>query len=217
MSRTYIAIPGAEFVVAKTSPFLLIPEDTNNWVFPRFIGFQLDAGSIPFGSGGGVLQLKFGGGAFQDLVTGSALYAQTVDKVSYEYIPQYGQIYTLSTYMTGGVYLGLKTADLNTVGGILTSSLNAAGSGYVAGDTGTVNTGDTNAIYTVLTVNAGAVVTYAITSPGGSGYSVANAVATTAGGAQAGIGTGFKINILSIAPGNGNLVVVLHYAKYGVV
>ncbi len=82
-------------------------------------------------------------------------------------------------------------------GAILTTSLNTGGDDYAVGDTGTIATGDGLATYEVLTVLAGAVVTYMLHSRG-SGYDVTNGVATATGGIQPGVGTGFLVNILSI-------------------
>lgn len=99
--------------------------------------------------------------------------------------------------LSGGVETG------GTKGPIATSILHAAGggSGYVIGDTGTVNGGRDLATYVVDTVNTGAVVTYHLVSLG-TGYSVATNVATTVGGAQPGVGTGFAIDISTVTPEN---------------
>lgn len=101
-------------------------------------------------------------------------------------------------------------------GPIVTSTLNAGGAAYVVGDTGTID-GDqgpanTPATYVINTVAAitGAVLTYTITN-NEPGYVVANAVTTTTGGAQPGIGTGFKINITSIPAADGTMYVTVYY------
>jgi hypothetical protein len=88
-----------------------------------------------------------------------------------------------------------------TTGIILTATITAAGTGYAANDTGTVNGGTTLATYKVLTVSTGAVATFSITS-GGAGYSTGAGQATTDGGAQPGVGTGFTINVGSVADGD---------------
>ena len=76
-------------------------------------------------------------------------------------------------------------------GVIVTTTLNAGGAGYVVGDTGTINGGNGNAQYVVLTVAAGVVVTYAITNPG-LDYTTGVGIATTS---TSGVGAGFKVNI----------------------
>lgn len=75
--------------------------------------------------------------------------------------------------------------------GIKTSTLGVGGSGYAVGNTFTVNTGTTLATGKVLTVATGVVETYEILTPG-SGYTVADGVATTA---TSGSGTGLTIDI----------------------
>jgi hypothetical protein len=76
---------------------------------------------------------------------------------------------------------------------ISTFALNAAGSGYLVGDTLTVvQTGASGGQVQVSSVGAGGAVTGLTLLAGGSGYVVANGVATTLG-----TGTGCSINILS--------------------
>jgi len=95
----------------------------------------------------------------------------------------------------GGTYTG--TTDLtykiqiDGKNGIKTSTLGVGGTGYAVNDTFTVNTGSVLATGKVLTVNVGVVLTYSILTSG-SGYTVANGVATTA---TLGTGTGLTINI----------------------
>lgn len=97
---------------------------------------------------------------------------------------------------TGGTYI-VDTVD-GAVGAILTSALNAGGSGYAQGDTGTIVGG--TAAYVIDSVNAGAVVTYHLTSAG-SAYSTGTGVATATGGAQAGVGVNFTVDISTVAVG----------------
>jgi hypothetical protein len=82
----------------------------------------------------------------------------------------------------------------------------SSGSGYAVGDTGTINGGNGDATYLITAVGSvtGSVLLagYTITS-GGSGYSVANNVATTPGGAQPGGGAGFEIDITQIGTSGG--------------
>ena len=96
-------------------------------------------------------------------------------------------------------------------GPILTSSLNGGGIGYLPGDTGILSGDSGDATYQVLTVSAGGVVTYAITSEGTS-YYPSSTVSTSPGGAQPGIGTGFTINIGTVAQGDGDAVLTTVYA-----
>jgi hypothetical protein len=96
-------------------------------------------------------------------------------------------------------------------GPIVTATLNAGGTGYVANDTGSIEDGSDDATYQVLTVGAGgAVLTFSVTSPG-TEYTVENGVATARSGAQPGVGTGFKVNITAVQVGDGTVKVVTFY------
>lgn len=103
----------------------------------------------------------------------------------------------------------LLSGTVNLTGGkIATSTINAAGLGYAALDTGAIdNSNNGSATYRVDTVGAlGVVLTYTITNPG-NGYVVSNGLDTTASGA----GTGFKISVTGITKGNGSLVATVLY------
>jgi len=80
---------------------------------------------------------------------------------------------------------------LSLTDGIKTHALGVGGTGYVEGDTFTVDTGTELATGKVLTIDAGVVLTYDILTPG-SGYAVAGGVATTT---TSGEGTGLTIDI----------------------
>src|SRR5574343_95486 len=89
------------------------------------------------------------------------------------------------------------SADANPTvsGAILTSTLNAGGSGYAEGDTGTVDAGNGNATYVVDTVDGGgAILTYTITD-GGTGYVVGGPYDF---GRVTGVGAGASISVDSI-------------------
>lgn len=92
------------------------------------------------------------------------------------------------------------TAPFSAGGVILTSVLNAGGTGYAPGDTGIVGGGNADAVYAVDTVGGGgAVLTYHLTAPG-TGYSAATGVST---GVSTGAGDGgFTVNI-TVSPANG--------------
>jgi hypothetical protein len=97
-------------------------------------------------------------------------------------------------------------------GPIVTSTRGAGGAGYAANDTGTLQDGNFDATYKVLTVDGGgAVLTYSLTAAGSS-YVVANGVTTATGGAQPGAGVGFTINITAVQNGDGTLKVTTFYS-----
>jgi len=82
-----------------------------------------------------------------------------------------------------------------STGPIATHSINAAGTGYSASAVVTVTNGANDATITINTVDTGGeVLTYTILSAG-TACTVATGVATT----YAGAGTGFRINILTVA------------------
>lgn len=109
-----------------------------------------------------------------------------------------------------GLPLQIQGGTYNA-GPILTTTLNAGGSGYAVNDTGTITTGSADATYIVTSIGAGGAVTgYTITS-GGTHYPPATAVATATGGAQPGVGTGFKVNIVTVQIGDGSLEITIFY------
>jgi hypothetical protein len=113
--------------------------------------------------------------------------------------------YLITTAISGsgqGCYLNI-TSIIGGQNGITASNVTSghAGTGYAVGDTGTVTfAGTAAATYIVNTVSSGAVATYSITSVG-QGYIIAGAYVTATGGAQAGVGTGFEIDVSAIGGG----------------
>lgn len=111
------------------------------------------------------------------------------------------------------------TGSMNA-GPIVTATVNAGGTGYAVGDTGTIDSGgsysDGNATYQVTSVNSGAVTGFTVTAAGshyivtGSGTG-GNPMTTTNGGAQPGSGSGFTINVTAVTAGNGTMVVSMAY------
>lgn len=101
-------------------------------------------------------------------------------------------------FIDGGIVSQPYTVQAVGNNGIKTSGINAVGLGYVVGDQFTVNGGGVLAVGQVLAVDGfGGVTNYALLNLG-QGYSVAAGVATTA---TSGVGTGFKINILTLFNG----------------
>jgi hypothetical protein len=100
-------------------------------------------------------------------------------------------------------------------GGIAsTFSINAAGTNYVIGDTlrstGQVE-GCDDMLVTVTNVSAGAVTAYTVTNVGVGGFLPAETVAFANVAPQSGIGTGFVLNVDTVVPGNGSVIVTLDY------
>lgn len=116
-------------------------------------------------------------------------------------------------FLTGldNINIKLRAASLYNAGPVLSATINAAGTGYAVNDTGTINGGTADATYQITSIGAaGAVTGFAITS-GGTKYVTGNGIATTDGGAQPGVGTGFKVNITAVEAGDGSLKVVTYY------
>jgi hypothetical protein len=96
-------------------------------------------------------------------------------------------------------------------GPIANTTLGASGSGYAAGDTGTITQGANDATYVITSVGALGVVTSFMITASGNQYVVANGVATATGGAQPGAGIGLTVNITAVTLGDGTLKVVSYY------
>jgi hypothetical protein len=151
--------------------------------------------------GGTVVQLRGGGGSSSPWTRPAGWVA--IPSIAPGSEVMYGLV---AVYNNEGNYLALC---VNGLGAIATSSKGSGGSGYAVNDTGTIAAphGGTVATYKVLTVDGGgAVLTYSITAAGLQ-YAVANGVATATGGAQAGVGTGLTLNVLTVTHGGGYHVV----------
>lgn len=77
-------------------------------------------------------------------------------------------------------------------------AINAGGTGYALGDTGTINGGVYPQSYSVSGVSGGAVTGITLTENGGGGYSTGTNIATTRGLTQPGSGTGLTVNITAV-------------------
>lgn len=88
----------------------------------------------------------------------------------------------------------IDASALYPAGQIATATLGAGGTGYVVGNTVSVNTGGGNAILTVASLSGSAVATFTITY-GGTGYATGTGIATTA---ITGTGAGFTVNITAL-------------------
>ena len=110
-----------------------------------------------------------------------------------------------------GQPISISASENPTVSGaILTSSLDAGGSGYAEGDTGTVVGGDDNATYIVDTVDGGgAILTYTITA-GGTGYIPTDYVLAT----TTGVDVGGRIVVDSIDPQTPDMEATFTVAYY---
>src|SRR6185369_10971544 len=202
-----VSLTAAQIKALNATGITIVPAplDTQVLIPCGPLAVYLDAGTNAFAANGGNLVLNYGTNTGNPWsVVADTILTQTADGFAMALLALQNDV--LSKY-AGLALILTASADL-ALGPIRTSSKNAGGSGYVANDTGTVDGGDDDAAYTVLTVSAGAVVTYSLTA--GTGYATGTAVTTTPGGGQAGVGTGFKVNILTVG-GNGTMRVSLPY------
>jgi hypothetical protein len=113
--------------------------------------------------------------------------AAGVATTNYQPKPATGSGFTIDIIATG------------TGGAITAATVNASGSGYLVGQTGTISTGSGTAIFQILTVSSGAVTSFQILD-GGTGYSVRTDVAAVNGnGITPCGGVGFIVDILTSA------------------
>lgn len=112
---------------------------------------------------------------------------------------------------------GVNTQDPDRAGPIVTATLAGGGTGYVAGDTGTIDTdplgytGGATYLVTAVAAVTGAVTAFTVTAAGDGYTKVSNPLTTTVGGAQPGIGVNFTANVTAIPPNDGDLYVTLYY------
>lgn len=153
------------------------------------------------GKVGEMATFKLHGEGAKPLVKGRVLQAKaakTLTGVGTKYLLG---AYTATQSLYGGLHVfaasgAAPTLDVTivTADQVVTVTINAAGTGYTAGDDLTiVQTGGSLAVVNVDTVGGGGEVTGITLTNGGSGYTVANALSTTGG-----TGTGCKVNITVI-------------------
>jgi hypothetical protein len=87
------------------------------------------------------------------------------------------------------------------------SAVDNAGTGYVVGDTGSINGGTTPALYRVTAIGGGGSVTAANIDFAGEGYITTADAATTNGGSQPGVGVGLTFDVFSSSPTTAAVVV----------
>jgi hypothetical protein len=102
--------------------------------------------------------------------------------------------YDMRAPSASGTKIAFVESPAAAGGPILTASINAGGTRYAVGDTGTIAGGATLATYKVTAVAGGAVTAFTITS-GGAGYSVGTGIATTR---TSGAGRNFRVNIVTV-------------------
>lgn len=203
---TVVAAPGAGKIYEVTSmsfDFLTgtrgYDNQANPWVFLQYANE-----SIAVGGDNSLGTVNLGNVAHSFFASGPG-------GLTVHVIPNIFTSHPVSTGADNQALQLVENFNMNTFGGIGTNTLNAGGTGYVNGDTGTFTDGDSDATYTVTGVDGGgAVTTYTVTGIG-TGYQVGTDSPTATGGSQPGVGTGFTVDIATILPGNGTMVFTVYY------
>jgi hypothetical protein len=194
-----VNVTASQLHAANTSPITLVPAPgVGKVLIVERISGVLKLGTYPYTYTSGAPQYMIGTGNL-----GAPTFIRQLQDTVESSRP--GDVSTNTSSMEN---LPLLLKGVNYDGAsIASSSLASGGSGYAPGDTGYIDPDIDSAPYTVDTVDGGgAVLTYHI--DGGGGYSVASNVATTADQS----GTGFRVNILSVAPGDGTVRVTVRYS-----
>lgn len=206
---------------------LVVPAGPNTIIKPKSDIFVVyGAGSKPFGGAPG---LQVG---YPNLLDYSASFPnfplnQLTSKGNYSgYLNGSPNVSPNLSDFTNKPLVVSLTDGTAAYGPIATSSKASGGTGYAPGDTGVVDpngdfsTGDGDG-YVIDTVSSGVVLTYHIVPTSGvvwgkGGALPYPAVPTAAGGAQAGIGTGFTVNVNSITQGDGFLFIEFEIEVVGI-
>lgn len=206
-------LTASQIVNLGTTPVPLVAAPgAGNVISPVLFNLVYSFGTTVFGTTG-TEQLRFFGTASPNPVWATALSAFMTATQS-TFINRAVLNLTSGEPFAPGIDntpVNLIAASNYNAGQISTITINAPGTGYAVNDTGTINGGTADATYQITSIGAGGAVTGVLLTLGGTKYSPANAVATTDGGAQPGVGTGFRVNITSTLTGDGTLKVVTHY------
>ncbi len=198
----------------------LVPApDANQILLPTKVVLSYKYATVPYDSNSANLVVNWGPPTFPSAVPHNTKTATILEGVT--------DAVLLMPSVSGTT--GEEIATVDALGKNLTITLSAApggaplisvavsdgGTGYAAGDTGTIDGGDVDATYEVLTETAGVVDTLDLTF-GGEGYTSTAAESTTVGGGQPGIGTGLLLDTVSALTSSGTLRVTVNYTKFTV-
>lgn len=212
LSTATISLTSAQIKALDVTPITLVAAaGAGKIIRPITFDLAYTFGTKPYGSVGGSasLVLRYGTTTGQTFpLSAPALDRAAASELScYRPAPDVGPLNAAVN-----ATLNVLASETLAAGPIATSALNAGGLAYAAGDTGTVDgAGSADATYVIDTVGAlGVVLTYHLDFAG-TAYVTQNAVTTTAGGGQPGVGTGFAINVTTVTPGDGTLKILAYY------
>lgn len=206
-----VTLNSGQLAHLHSTPVLMIAAPgAGKFIQPITVAIKYVYETVPFETTGAesVLQGTLGGQTVLGFGTGPTILVSTGNSLNF--LTGAGTAsgqFDPSTFENQALYF--TAADDFAAGAVLTSSLAAGGTGYSIGDTGTINSGDFNAAYTIDTVGgSGNVLTYHLTN-GGAQNVPTSAVATTV---VTGGGDGaFTVNILTTAIGDGAASLIISY------
>ncbi len=208
MARVTSRISGADFVTSNSVPITVLDtQSASKVVVARQLVVELVPGDVAFADGG-VLQLVLGDNTAVDTTIGVTTYGAVVAKITEQNLSL--GVIDIADAQAGPVTVQLKTTDIDASGGVATVAIAAGGTGYVAGDTGTIVApgAGIDAEYIVTTVALGVVTGLTITATG-SGHAVANGITTVA---TTGAGNDdLTVNILTLS-WDGEVKVTFYYS-----
>lgn len=200
-----VDLAASDIFVANNVPyFTIVLPLSNQIVIPVSVAFLFTQGSDPYQGFTSIECGYFVSGTFYDPLALGPLSSALGGSITLSVLDPSNALFNQN--MAGKPFV-LKTA----VGGgpIVTFSVSVGGSGYAPGDTGSIDSGNADALYAVDTVDGGGAVLTFHLDANGTGYVVGPNDPTTpfdgAGDAQ------FAVSIDSITPGNGTAQLELLY------
>jgi hypothetical protein len=194
---------------------ILPSQGANVIAFPVMIAINYHYAAVPYATNGGNFVISWGPPIIPIPVSfytiTNAMLEGTDDEVQI-FPDQIGNVLLTAYGAIGAADKPLTLSFDQPIDGaaILTAFVQDAGTGYVIGDTGTIDGGDNNATYVIDTVGgSGEVLTFTVTS-GGNSYVTTGSNPTTT---VTGVGSGLTLNIYSALDVSGTLRVTVWYRK----
>ena len=198
----------------------LVPTQGANIItFPVMIAINYHYAAVPYATNAGNFVISWGPPIIPIPVSfytiANAMLEATEDEVQI-FPDQIGNVLLTAYGAIGAADKPLTLSFDQPIDGaaILTAFVQDAGTGYVIGDTGTIDGGDNNATYVIDTVGGGGeVLTFTVTF-GGTAYVTTGSNPTTT---VTGVGTGLTLNIYSALDVSGTLRVTTFFRKINLI